>query len=270
MTKPAAGYSLAGARTGDILASDWSAEEPMAVDCLAFGPHPDDAEIGCGATLRKMKSLGHSTAIVDMTRGDMGWGTPEERDQEAKEAAGILQLDARENLDLGDCRIEDTFENRCKAAAMIRRFRPQIVLAPYYNLPIGRGLGHNDHYKTGQIVANAFNLAHLAKAPIEGQPHQAKSIYFYFLPPGTSPTFIVDVSDTFDDHLRAIECHRTQFFHPERPRPATFPPVREVFENFARYWGWQIGAKYGQAFLATSPLKLSDPLVLVKDVTPRP
>ena len=52
---------------------------------------------------------------------------------------------------------------------MIRQHRPQIVFAPYYNLPIGRGLGHNDHYKTGQIVANAYNLAHLRKAPGRGR-----------------------------------------------------------------------------------------------------
>ena len=62
---------------------------------------------------------------------------------------------------------------------MIRKHRPQIVLAPYYHLPIGRGLGHNDHYKTGQIVANGFNLAHLRKAPVEGEAYQAKAIYYF-------------------------------------------------------------------------------------------
>ncbi len=242
----------------------------MAVDILAFGPHPDDAEIGCGATLLKLKQLGHRTGIVDMTRGDMGWGTPEQREAEAQAAAKILKLDVRENLDLGDCRIEDTFENRCKAAALIRRHRPQIVLAPYYNLPIGRGLGHNDHYKTGQIVANAFNLAHLPKAPVEGEPYQAKAIYFYFLPPGTVPTFVVDVTETFEDHLRAIECHTTQFSNPGRPRPAHLPDLRTAFSSFAGYWGWQIGARFGQAFLATSPLKVVDMLGLVAHVTPRP
>ena len=109
----------------------------MALDFLAFGPHPDDADIGCGGLLRKMKALGYSTGVVDMTTGDMGWGTPEIRANESAEAARILQLDVRENLDLGDCRIEDTFENRCKVAGLIRKHRPQIVLSPYYQLPIG-------------------------------------------------------------------------------------------------------------------------------------
>ncbi len=242
----------------------------MPVDFLAFGPHPDDAEIGCGAMLLKMKALGHTTGIVDMTTGDMGWGTPEIRLAECAEAARILKLDVRENLDLGDCRIEDTFENRCKAAAVIRRHQPQIVFAPYYLLPIGRGLGHNDHYKTGQIVANAFNLAHLRKAPIDGEPWQAKAIYFYFLPLGTAPTFVVDVTGYVDDWFKALDAHVSQFANTDRPRPEHLPGVREVFESYARYWGWQIGARYGQAFLATSPLKVGDPLSLVRDVIQRP
>ena len=242
----------------------------MAVDILAFGPHPDDAEIGCGGLLLRMKHFGHRTGIVDMTTGDMGWGSPEIRAGEAAKAAKILKLDVRENLDLGDCRIEDTFENRCKAASMIRRHRPAIVLAPFYELPIGRGLGHNDHYKTGQIVANAYNLAHLAKAPAEGEPFQAKAIFFYFIPPGQKATFVVDISAVAEEWLDAIDQHESQFYHPERPRPADQPHPREAFESYARYWGWQIGVKYGQAYLANTPLKVSDPLMLVKDYVPRP
>lgn len=242
----------------------------MSVDLLAFGPHPDDADIGCGGMLRKMKALGYSTGIVDMTTGDMGWGTPELRVQENAEAARILKLDVRENLNLGDCRIEDTFENRCAAAAMIRRHQPQVVFAPYYQLPIGRGLGHNDHYKTGQIVANAFNLAHLRKAPVAGEAFQAKAMFFYFLPMGVVPTFVVDITGEFDDWMAALDCHRSQFHNAEKPRPRSLPAVRDVFATFASYWGWQIGVRYAQAYLATSPLNVGDPLSLVKEVVPRP
>lgn len=242
----------------------------MPVDVLAFGPHPDDAEIGCGGMLLKLKSLGYRTGIIDVTSGDMGWGTPEIRAEEGRRAGARLKLDERECMDLGDCRVEDTFENRCKAAALIRKHRPELVLAPYYDLPIGRGLGHNDHYKSGQIVANAFNLSHLAKAPIEGEPFQAKAIYFYFIPPGVRPTFIVDISDEAEQWLAAIDEHQTQFYHPDRPRPANLPHPREAFDAYARYWGWQIGAKHGQAFLSTSPLRVDDPMMLVKGVTPRP
>ena len=241
----------------------------MKLNVLVFGPHPDDAEIGAGGMLRKMKALGHTTGIIDMTSGDMGWGSPEIRLEECAAAAKILKLDVRECLDLGDCRIEDTFENRCRVAGVIRKHRPEIILSPYYQLPIGRGLGHNDHYKTGQIVANAFNLAHLRKAPVPGEPFQAKAIYFYFLPPGTPPTFVVDISDHFEDWMRALDCHQSQFHNADRPRPTHLPQVRDVFETFSRYWGWQFGATYGQAFLATSPLHVGDPMLLVREVVPR-
>ena len=243
----------------------------MKLNVLVFGPHPDDAEIGCGGLLLKMKDLGYATGIVDMTRGDMGWGTPEERDRECVEAAKILNLDVRVNLDLGDNRIEDTFENRCAVAAAIRKYRPDMMFAPYYDLPIGRGLGHNDHFKTGILVSQAFNLAHLAKAPVEGDPYQAKALYYYFIPPGMRPTFTVDVTKYFDKWMEALASHKTQFSNPEKPRPTTpVPEVAEYVGTLSLAHGWTIGARYAQSFLSTAPLKIRDPMELVKEVTPRP
>src|SRR5258705_8702224 len=61
----------------------------MKIDVLVFGPHPDDAEIAAGGLLLKMKPLGHTTGSIDMTRGEMGWGTPEERGAECDEACAI-------------------------------------------------------------------------------------------------------------------------------------------------------------------------------------
>jgi len=241
----------------------------MKIDVLVFGPHPDDAEIGAGGLLLKMKDLGHTTGIIDMTRGDMGWGTPEERDGESREAEKILRLDIRENLDLGDWRIEDTFENRCKVAAAIRKHRPEIVFAPYYDIPPGRGLGHNDHFKGGVLVAQAFNLAHLRKAPVAGEPYQAKALFYYFLPPGVRPTFLVDVSPYFDEWMRALRCHRTQFSNDEKPKSG-HASVVEVVDTSARAAGWWIGAQHAQQYLAAAPLRIGDPLDLVREIVPRP
>ena len=241
------------------------------IDVLVFGPHPDDAEIGAGGLLLKMKDRGHTTGIIDMTRGDMGWGTPEERDAECAEAARILKLDVRENLDLGDNRIEDTFENRCTVAAVLRKHRPEIIFAPYYDLPIGRGLGHNDHFKTGILVSQGFNFSHLRKMPIEGEPWQARAIFYYFLPAGLAPTFLVDVSPFYEDWRRAIEVHRTQFFNSEKPVPSTGPAsILDWFEVYARRDASQIGARYAQAYYSAAALKVGDPMALVKDVVPRP
>ena len=84
------------------------------------------------------------------------------------------------------------------------------------------------------------------------------------------PRYFEMISDFVEDWFRALDSHQSQFHHPDRPRPATMPQVREVFDAFARNWGWQIGVKYAQAYLATGPLRVGDPMMLVKDVVPRP
>ncbi len=110
----------------------------MSVDILAFGAHPDDAEIGCGGLLLKLKDRGYRTGIAYLTVGEMGSrGTPEVRRQELMAAAKVLGLDYVEVLDFQDCRLSDTFENRLKIAAIVRRQQPTIVLAPF-SLTSGR------------------------------------------------------------------------------------------------------------------------------------
>ena len=83
------------------------------VDILAFGAHPDDVEITAGGTMFKLKKMGYRTGIVDMTRGEMGtYGTIEEREKEARDAAAVLRLDVRVNLSMPDGGLENTAEHR--------------------------------------------------------------------------------------------------------------------------------------------------------------
>ena len=241
------------------------------LDVLAIGAHPDDAEIGAGGLLLKMKALGYKTGICDLTTGDMGWGTPEERVAECEEAARILKLDVRETLDMGDCRVEDTFENRATVAQIIRKYRPKVIFAPWYQLPIGRGLGHNDHFKAGVLAAQAFNFSHLRKMPIEGEPFQAKAIYYYFLPPSRPPTFVVDVEDYYEDWRRALEAHKTQFSNPNKPKPKKGTGgFLDHFEVHARQWGFLANARYAQAFYSEALIRVEDPMVLVNSMVERP
>ena len=52
----------------------------MHVDLLAFGPHPDDIEIGMAGTVAKHAALGARVGLCDLTRGELGSnGTPDER-----------------------------------------------------------------------------------------------------------------------------------------------------------------------------------------------
>src|SRR6185437_6904202 len=99
------------------------------LDVLAVFSHPDDAELSVAGTLLKLKSLGYRAGVCDMTRGEMGTrGTPEIRATEANDAAKILGLDARLNLEQPDGHIWLTEESRAALVRVIRRHKPKIVL----------------------------------------------------------------------------------------------------------------------------------------------
>lgn len=184
----------------------------MNLDILAVGAHPDDAEIWCGRLLLTLKDRGYRTGIVDLTAGDMGSrGTPEVRREELMEAAHVLGLDHVEILDFQDCRITDDFQSRLKIAAVVRRLRPTIVLAPYWGGPPGRGIGHTDHQATGYLVSHGANFAHLRALPVEGEPHSVSNIFYYLFPHELPPTFVVDISAYVDRWVEALKCHRSQF-----------------------------------------------------------
>ena len=108
--------------------------------------------------------------------------------------------------------------------------------------------------------------------PIEGEAHQARGIFYYFLPPGLAPTFIVDVSEHFEEWSRALAVHQSQFNNPNKPRAATSGPasILDWFDVYARRDGFTIGAKYAQAYYSAVPLKIGDPMTLVREVVPRP
>jgi bacillithiol biosynthesis deacetylase BshB1 len=104
------------------------------LDVIAFGPHPDDVELGCGGTLYKLVQMGYSTGIVDLTEGELGTrGTVKERYREAAKAAKILQAEMRINLKIPDGFITQSEENRLKVIEVVRRCRPKLVFAPYPN-----------------------------------------------------------------------------------------------------------------------------------------
>src|SRR5687768_5422773 len=91
------------------------------LDVLAVYSHPDDAELTASGTLLKLKSLGYRTGVLDMTRGEMGThGTPEGRAEEAREAARLMKLDARLNLEHPDGHVWLNEEAR---RAMVRVIR---------------------------------------------------------------------------------------------------------------------------------------------------
>lgn len=234
-------------------------EEYETVDLLAIGAHPDDVEVGCGGLLIKLRKRGYRCGLVILTQGEMGTGgSAELRRQEVLNAADILGARVLAHLDFGDCRVEDNYDSRLAAARYIRRHRPKIVLAPWHSGGHGKRGSHPDHLACGRIAINAANFATLKKLPLDEPPHIIGALFHYFLPPEVSPTFIVDITDEFDDWMRALSAHKSQFLNPEKKRDYLW-----FLESMARGYGGQIGVKYGQAYATGEPLKIEDPFCLV-------
>src|SRR5277367_4516672 len=145
-----------------------------------------------------MKTLGLRTGILDLTQGEAGTrGTAAERAAEAAEAARILQVDTREALDIPDGRVENTYENRIKVAAVVRRLRPRVVILPYWT---GR---HPDHYTASALGYEACFLAGLAKVDTGSPPHRPFKIVYASLYADVRPSFIVDISDQIESRFAA-------------------------------------------------------------------
>lgn len=230
----------------------------MIVDALAIAAHRDDVEQTCGGTLLKLADAGRRTAILDLTAGEMGTrGTPEERAREAEEAARILQVSWRENLDLPDARVENSYESRAKVAAVIRKLRPTLVLLPYWE---GR---HPDHYTAAKLGYEACFLAGLKKLEASGEPHRPKKIVYSTLYADVRPSFVVDITAQFDRRLRALLAYHSQY--DDQPEGGHLFPsqqdVRERVEALARFYGMTVGARYGEPFLLKEVALVDDPIV---------
>jgi bacillithiol biosynthesis deacetylase BshB1 len=233
--------------------------DDKSLDLLAFGAHPDDVEVGCGGLLIKLNKRGYKTGLAILTQGEMGTGgNAGVRQKEVVEAAGIMGAEIIAHLDLGDCRVEDNFDSRLIAAELIRKHKPSMVMAPWWKGGHGRRQSHPDHLACGRLVMNAVNYATFKKLPIELPPHRAKALFHYMLPPETPPTFVVDITDEYDQWIETLSAHKSQFLNPDKDKDYLWS-----IESMARNYGNYIGTKYGQGYAIGEPLKIEDPFCLV-------
>jgi len=246
--------SLFGQR-GELMARS----DEKKLDLLAFGAHPDDIEVGCGGLLIKLNKRGYKTGLVILTQGEMGTGgTAEIRGQEVTEAARIMGTEIMAHLDMGDCKVQDNYESRLIAAEYIRKHKPSIVLAPWWTGGHGKRQSNPDHLACGQIAVNAVNYATFKKLPIDPPPHRVKALFHYMLPPEVPPTFVIDITDEYDQWIKALSAHKSQFLNPEKDRDYLW-----ALESMARSFGNLIGVKYGQGYAIGETLKIEDPFCLV-------
>jgi bacillithiol biosynthesis deacetylase BshB1 len=217
-----------------------------AVDVLAIAAHRDDVEQTCGGTLLCMKAIGLRTGILDLTQGEAGTrGSAEQRAAEANEAARILQVDFRDALDIPDGRVENNYENRMKIAALLRKFRPRVVILPYWT---GR---HPDHYTTSILGYEACFLAGLAKLDTGAPPHRPFKIVYASLYADVRPSFVVDISEHIEQRFTALMAYRSQYAN-QTPGSGLFVPEEEIRERtfaMARHYGLLAGVRYAEPFV---------------------
>ena len=225
----------------------------MKLDILAFGAHPDDVELGCGGTIAKEIALGKKVGIVDLTRGELGTrGSAEIRDQESANAAKILGLSIRENLNMRDGFFVNDEAHQLAIIRMIRKYRPDIVLC---NAVDDR---HIDHGKGSKLVSDACFLSGLMKIETEydskkQEQWRPKAVYHYIQWKNITPDFVVDISDYNAKRVEAILAYGSQFYNADATEPETPIATKNFLESLnyrAQDLGRLIGTEYGEAFTA--------------------
>lgn len=223
----------------------------MKLDILAFGAHPDDVELGCGATVAKEISLGKKVGIVDLTRGELGTrGSAEIRDTEAAKAAEILGVAVRENLRFRDGFFVNDETHQLEIIKMIRKYRPEIVLC---NAIDDR---HIDHGKGSKLVSDACFLSGLRRieTKIDGIVQEAwrpKLVYHYIQWKNIEPDFVVDVTGFMDKKIDAVMAYSSQFYDPNSNEPVSPIATKNFTESIeyrAKDLGRLIFSDYAEGF----------------------
>jgi bacillithiol biosynthesis deacetylase BshB1 len=227
------------------------------VDILAIAAHRDDVELTCGGTLIKAADLGRTTAVIDLTAGELGTrGSAEFRGEEASRAAAVMRLSARENLGLPDGGVTNTPETRALLALAIRRFAPAVVIAPSMN---GK---HPDHTVSAQLIRDACFVAGLRKIAPDFPVHRPRKIVhcLAYREDNVKPTFVVDISDTFEQKLEAVRCYSSQFDEAIQAGEV-FPngePLYDIVRHQAAHYGSLIRTRYGEPFFTTETMRFDD------------
>lgn len=232
----------------------------MHLDVLVFSAHPDDAELSMGGTIALLSKNNIKVGLIDLTKGEMGTrGTAETRQREAFNAAITLKAALRENLEIPDGYIQINKENLLKVIMTIRKYRPSIVFAPYFNDR------HPDHIDASHLIKRAVFYSGLSKIKtfdreVPQQHFRPEKLYYFMQTYTFEPTFIVDISETFDQKMKAIACYETQFHNPKSSEPETFisrPEFLNYIRSRAEFYGFQIHKKYGEPFFCEEKLELN-------------
>jgi N-acetylglucosamine malate deacetylase 1 len=224
----------------------------MKLDILAIGAHPDDVELGCGATIAKEVSRGKKVGIIDLTRGELGTrGTVQTRDSESAEASKILGVAFRHNMDFADGFFINDKAHQLELIKMIRQYQPEIILC---NAIEDR---HIDHAKGSSLVSDACFLSGLIKIETKDVKNnlqnawRPKHVYHYMQWKNLQPDVVVDVTGFMTIKMSAVMAYKTQFYDPNSDAPETPISSKNFTDSIdyrARDLGRLIGVEHGEGF----------------------
>jgi bacillithiol biosynthesis deacetylase BshB1 len=222
------------------------------VDLLAFGPHPDDIEIGMAGTVAKHAAFGYDVGLCDLTRGEMGSnGSPEQRLQEAEAARRVLGARWRVNLGLPDGGLTESDAHLAPMIDLVRRCRPGTVA-----IPSGTDR-HPDHIAAHRLLLTAIFRAGLRRVVTAQGPWQAQWVCFYFINDATTPSFVVDVTDVYQTKQRALASHASQFTPSGADSAATrltSPLFLQLIESRDAQFGALAGVRFAEGFVVREPV----------------
>ena len=230
------------------------------VDLLIIMAHPDDAELCCSGTILSCIDNGLSIGMIDLTRGELGTrGSGKIKIEEAKNAAKVLGVNFRHNLELRDGFISDDEESIFEVVKIIREFKPKVIIT---NSKTDR---HPDHESAARLVKKACFLSGLIKIStkkdnLDQESWRPKSLLYSIQNNYVEPHFVVDVSKYIDVKINAIKCFKSQFYDPKSKENDSFISTKE-FMDFIKSrsieMGHSIGVKHGEGFTSENKLKLT-------------
>lgn len=179
-----------------------NAQEDDKLRIIAFGAHPDDAELKAGGVAAMWAAQGHHVKFVSMTNGDIGHfreaGAPLalRRKAEVNECANIFGIET-EVLDIHDGELMPSLENRKIVADLIREWQADIVLCHRPNDY------HPDHRYTGVLVQDASVIVVAPFFSSATEPTQKNPIFMFYSdgfekPYPFDPAIVVGIDEVAD------------------------------------------------------------------------
>ena len=232
----------------------------MKLDILIFAAHPDDAELGMGGTIAKFVAERKSVGIIDFTEAGLSSnGTIESRREETANASKILNISIRKNLKIADGKVKVSDESVNLVITLLRKYKPRIVFAPYFNDR------HPDHIGASKIVKESVFFSGLLKieTKINGKIqkiHRPEKLYYYMQTYEFTPSFVVDISEHFGTKMKSVRAYKSQFYNPNAKGELTFisdPKFINYLEARAKHYGFQIRKEFGEPFFSEEAIELA-------------